>query len=244
MKIFTDRTTAALRLLFALMALMALAGCQGESANIRYRVIAKFEVNGKPFQASSVMDLRFSRFSRSMTGAGASSRLYGEALIADLPGGASVYILPIKHEKDGSLGQFWEYAILRTLDIWRGFGSLKTEDLERIRTASGRRPLRTAKAGMFPAFVAFRDESNPKTIFEIQPEQIGSAFAGVQFKGIDIEVTKDPVTEKLRDRLPWLDNPGNKQLFERDPAGRMRPDRELPIGYKITKAHFFGNGSW
>jgi hypothetical protein len=231
------------RLLLVLIAGMALAGCQGESANIRYRVIAKFEVNGKPFQASSVMEMRYSRFSRSLTGAGASTRLYGEALIADLPGRKTVYILPLKHEKSGPLGQFWEYAILRTLGIWRGFGSLTAEDLARIRAASGKLPLRAAGSVLVPAFVGFRDERDPKTIFEIQPHQIGSILSGVNFKGIEIEITGDPVTEKLRSRLPWLDNPENQQLFERDPPGRMRPERELPIGHLVTTSHFFGSGS-
>jgi hypothetical protein len=49
------------------------------------------------------------------------------------------------------------------------------------------------------------------------------------------------VTKVLKQRLPWLASP--TQLFDRDPPGKQRDYKDRPLGYKITYAHFFGNGS-
>jgi hypothetical protein len=81
----------------ASLAALPLAGCQsGEKAKVRYRMIAWLEVDGKPFQASTVMEIHYARVTNSLTGAGGATRLYGEALIADIPGKGTVYLLPVK----------------------------------------------------------------------------------------------------------------------------------------------------
>lgn len=98
-------------LLTCLLAL-PLAGCQGETATVRYRVIATVEVEGKPIEASTVMEVRYARVSHSLIGAGGATRLYGEALIFDLPGNRTFYILPVWREKSGGLSQVWQGAVL------------------------------------------------------------------------------------------------------------------------------------
>ncbi|WP_192489569.1 hypothetical protein [Agrobacterium sp. AGB01] len=119
------------KLLLALLLAAMLAGCQGESADVRYRVIANFDVDGKPFAASTVMEIRYSRVTQSLIGAGGATRLYGETLIADIPGKGTIYILPIEHQRDGALGPVWANAILQTLGIKSSIGSLADEDFER-----------------------------------------------------------------------------------------------------------------
>ncbi len=75
------------RRLLAACCCAPLAGCQNESATVRYRVIAAVIYKGVRHEASTVMECRYTRVTSSLTGMGGSTRLYGEALIFDLPDG-------------------------------------------------------------------------------------------------------------------------------------------------------------
>ncbi|WP_205934435.1 hypothetical protein [Rhizobium leguminosarum] len=231
------------KFLLILWGAILLTACQGETASVRYRVIAGIEVDGKPIEASTVMEVRYSRVTQSLTGAGGATRLYGETLSFDIPGKGAFYILPVEHEKGGTLAPIWEKAILLTLGIKSSIGMLQDADFDRMKAATGRMPFRMFGGNRYPAFIAFRDEKNPKTIYEIQPRDLAKVFPGVRFTGLDIEITDESVTSKIRDRLPWLNTPVGKQVFERDPPGHQRSDQDSPIGFLITKAHFFGDGS-
>lgn len=220
-----------------------LSGCQGDAASIRYRVIAGVEVDGKPLEASTVMEIRYSRLTNSLTGAGGATRLYGETLIFDIPGKGTFFILPVEHEKGGTLAQIWEKAVLLTLGVKSSIGMLQDADFDHMKNANGRMPFRMFGGNRHPVFIAFRDEQNPKTIFEIRPQDLGLYFQSVRFKGLEVEITDEPVTEKLRKRLTWLNTPVRQEVFERDPPGHQRPYRDRPLGFLITKAHFFGDGS-
>ncbi len=122
-----------------------------------------------------------------------STRLYGEALILDLGGKGTIYILPVEHPPQASLDRVYEYAILSTFRIRNGFGSLSESDFNVFRSASGRRPFNLRRRSRLPAFVGFTDEANPKTIYEIDPWKLGERFAGARFSGLEIEITSEPV---------------------------------------------------
>ncbi|MGO8296490.1 hypothetical protein ACC817_08300 [Rhizobium ruizarguesonis] len=228
--------------LLASFAIIPFAGCQsGEKAKVRYRVIASFEVDGRPIEASTVMEIHYARVTKSLIGVGGSTKLYGEALIADLPQKGTLYILPVEHPPQASLDTVYEYAILSTFGIRNSIGGLSDADFDALRNAKGRRAFNLRNTSRLPAFVAFSSEKNPKTIFEVDPHRVGEHFPGVRFSGLEIEITNDPITNHLRERLPWLHTP--KQVFERDPPGQHRPESQRPIGYLLTRAHFFGDGS-
>jgi hypothetical protein len=94
-----------------------LGGCDNrETAVRRFRVIATAEVDGKPAEASNVMEIHYSRLKNSLIGAGVSTRLYGEALIFDIKGKGTIFILPYRH-----------WGTLAELRAWNSRGSRHQE---------------------------------------------------------------------------------------------------------------------
>jgi hypothetical protein len=223
---------------------LMLSQCGEPSATVRYRVIATAEVDGQRVEGSTVMEVNYQRVKHSLIGAGGATKLYGEALILDLKGRGTVFMPPIRHHDRTELMQIYEDGILLTFGVRNSIGGLADEDFARLRQAKGRRPFSFAPLNpplRLPVFVAFRDEKIPNTIYEVDPLHMDSFFPGVRFVSLDIEITDAPVTQVLKQRLPWLASPS--QLFDRDPPGKQRDYKDRPLGYKITYDHFFGDGS-
>ena len=218
---------------------LMLSQCGEPSATVRYRVIATAEVDGQRVEGSTVMEVNYQRVKHSLIGAGGATQLYGEALILDLKGGGTVFLLPVWYHEKTELVQLYEFGILRTFGVKNSVGGLEDDDFARLRQAKGRKPL----SPRLPLFVAFKDEKIPNTIYEVDPQHMGSAFPGVRFIGLDIEITDAPVTKVLKQRLPWLDRNNRLSGFDRDPPGKLRAEKDQPLGYKISYNSFFGNGS-
>jgi hypothetical protein len=218
---------------------LMLSQCGEPSATVRYRVIATAEVDGQRVEGSTVMEVNYQRVKHSLIGAGGATQLYGEALILDLKGRGTVFLLPVWYHEKTELVQLYEFGILRTFGVKNSVGGLEDDDFARLRQAKGRKPL----SPRLPLFVAFKDEKIPNTIYEVDPQHMGSAFPGVRFIGLDIEITDAPVTKVLKQRLPWLDRNNRLSGFDRDPPGKLRAEKDQPLGYKISYNSFFGNGS-
>jgi hypothetical protein len=228
--------------LIGLVLLLATCGDE-QSATQRFRVIATVDVDGEKVERSTVMEITYEKLDekRSAIGRGGRATAKGEALILDLKGRGTVYVLPLEHYlPSGALIEIYKDGLLNSLGISHGIGTLSSEDLSRVRQARGRIPFRgLGNPPRLPAFVAFRDEKDPKTIYEVDPKNFGQSFPGVGFVGIDIEFTDAPVTNVLKQRLPWLENPNNEVRFERDPPGQQRAVVDRSIGFKITTELFF-----
>jgi hypothetical protein len=58
---------------------------------------------------------------------------------------------------------------------------------------------------LLPMLVRFRDINDPKTVEEIDPNNLAASFGpGVRLQKATIEMTKDAVTNGIEDILPWL----------------------------------------
>lgn len=223
------------------LALPATACSSGDRVTLRFKAIATVFVDGRLVEGSTVMEITYARISGSLLGNGGATRLYGEAMVLDLGDKGTVYILPMQHPGDNDLSRVYEYAVLATLGVRNSFGSLKDEDFAVLRSAKGRHPFKLNESTMLPAFVSFTDHRDPKTIFEVLPKDIGKHFPGVTFVGLDLQITDEPITKKLRDRLPWLSIWAPEKVFPRDPPGHWRPISKQPLSHKITRARFFGD---
>jgi hypothetical protein len=209
-------------------------------ATVRFRVVATVEIDGQPHEGSTVMEITYRRVSNSPIGVGGKTTLKGEALILDLKGRGTIFIIPHGHsmKSPGSIYQVYEQGVLNALGAKGSVGTVSDEDFRKIRDARGR--YNFGRGG--PALVSFRDEKDPKSIFQIDPDKVGDAYPGVNFKGLRIEITRDRVTRALAERLTWLSTkewtPTTR--FPRDPPGSRRSDSERPIGFKINEDYFFG----
>ena len=224
------------RSFLAALSTLPLVSCLGESVKFRFKVIAKVLVDGQPMERSTVMEVDYARVTHSLTGMGGAATLYGEALIFDMGSRGTFYIIPNRRGEDGSIGEIYQFGLLTTFGITGSVGGLSEEKLQVLRNAHGRRPFNYFDN--LPTFVAFSDESDPKTIYTVYPNNIGDHFPGVRFLGLDIEVTKEPITDVIRNRLPWL-RERDRVLFERN----SKPVSEVPIGFVIHQGDFLGGGT-
>jgi hypothetical protein len=57
----------------------------------------------------------------------------------------------------------------------------------------------------YPMLVRFRDMSDPKSVQQVDPDNLAKSFGkGVKLRRITVERTDDPVTTGIRERLKWL----------------------------------------
>jgi hypothetical protein len=90
--------------------------------------------------------------------------------------------------------------------------------------------------------VTFKDERDPLTIEEVDPENMELHFPGVRWLSLEIEITNAPLTRMLTKRLPWLETMERLATFETEPAGSRRPPHQRPVTFLISQGDFFGAG--
>jgi hypothetical protein len=128
-----------------------------------------------------------------------------------------------------------------------GGGNFTDEGLEKLRHVTGRVHFNTYndyyRKDNPPVFVAFHDESNPRSIYQVDENRFNSWFGPtVRLIGIDLEVTTAPLTNLLRSRLPWL-KLKYAIPWETFEPGKMPPLSQWPLNRKISYNDFFANGS-
>lgn len=183
---------------------VVLSGCGGETATIRYRMIATVLVAGKVYQDSAVQQVSWTATPHSLTGFGSSVTRMGEAVVIDVGEGRSaVYVL--LNNRSGSA--VTPYVAARCFGIE---GDPKRSWAERVDAVPvGRRCTLSpgANADIMPLVVAFKDESVPKSIFELTPQGYHDAFGvDARFGGLVLERVdaKTPIDKGIDQRLPWL----------------------------------------
>jgi hypothetical protein len=225
---------------------LTLASCQDpRSATVRYRVIATVAVDGKPVENSTVMEIKYRNaddpnvnwFIRAVMGISGTvtyTEQHGEALIVDLGERGTAFILPSSYSPYGSTGRgnfssFYATSLLTTLGITNKLNLIDANDFAQLRNIRGRRPLRSRTDEVHPAMVAFLNEQQPETIYQVDPYNMQASFGGVRLISLDIEITDDPVTSKLPQRLPWL--MGRK--------GKLAADHSTPVVYPLKAGDRF-----
>ena len=188
------------------LALLAAAGCGGETEAVRYRATAAVVVDGKLYEGSTVRETRFTSTPGSLTGMQASIKDAGDAIRIDVGEGRSAIYLLLNDRGGGA-----EFPLI----VWQCF-EIDTENnpkwIDELRETRSGQKCTVTPGGLghvMPLLVAFADEAQPKSIFEVAPESFKSAF-GVEarFAQLTLERVNDtvPIDRRIAKHLPWLAN--------------------------------------
>lgn len=213
------------------------------TATVRFKVIAVLEVDGEVKEFSNVMQVEYTRYDQaSGLGYGGSSKTWGEALVIDLGERGRAYLLPSYFNRSGkSFTGLYDYSLLRTFEIDASQGSLETQHINQLNNLTGRRELitRGTNYGVDLTFVAFEDEKDPNSIYEIIQSDFHKYFGDdVKLVRVDVQVTDEDVTmNNLSRYLVWLNTKDDAFIFERAPKPTpLRKDWKLK--WAIRKDHF------
>jgi hypothetical protein len=212
---------------------LPLAGCWDDGRVVkRIKVIAKAEVDGKPVEGSSVAELQW----RPRGDGGMDADEQGEAVVLELAGKGTVYVLSMTLRDDGlNNTHVWPTQVTRAVGI---DGGTHKEDLQRIKGLQGQRPFIPGEKGqLLPVMVAFKDETDFRSVYRVLPKEFSKHFgAGVKFLGVEFEVTDEPVTQVLAKRLPVL---LEKDRAVADPEIMKKAFVDWPFNYKVGQNTFF-----
>jgi hypothetical protein len=80
------------------------------------------------------------------------------------------------------------------------------ENGEKFRIIEGLREKREVPPKEYPLLVSFTDFNDPKSVFEVKPDDLAAAFGpGYNLQSITLEITDEPVTEgKVESVLGWI----------------------------------------
>jgi len=142
-------------------------------------------------------------------------KVRGEAVAVDLPGGRTLFAL-LRSDNDIE----WSAHVMQGLapkiqgEPWaKSFDNVllinKKVEVPRMWPANATLPEQSA----YPMLVTFGDIADPMTIASVDPDDLAATFGkGVKLKRITAELTDDPVTTGMAERLRWLPNYYDKML--------------------------------
>lgn len=202
----------------ALAALMV-PGCafaDDTAPDYRYRLTVEVETPEGLKAGSSVIEVQ-----QTLVRAGSSPahqalerRVRGEAVAVDLPGGKTMFaLLRSDNDIDWASRVFVLLAPKRKQtfeDSLDDVLEVKGEQaLPRMWPAVSTIPERSA----YPMLVTFNDLAKPESVTAVDPDDLAATFGdGVKLKRITVELTDDPVTTGIEERLGWLPSYFDKML--------------------------------
>lgn len=178
---------------------MGLGWGQGASQTYRYKLSLELNTPTGVKSGASVVEVKFYH----------GTQVRGEALYLDLGRGQRplVALLTKDYMRPESSGWSYEHP---TKLLGRVYGEqLQPGDTsgdawrERIFQHRGAKEITPAD---LPDLVTFADVNDPKTVMPVDPEHLEQALGpGVSWKRIAIEVSDQPITTGIKNKLPWMD---------------------------------------
>lgn len=202
------------RWLTLLLMAALVASCSGPTHSHRYRLTIEVETPDGPKSGSSVIEAAAAKIysidAWNSTGAG----VVGEAVFVDLGGGRNlVALLAVGPTIDTN-----SFPKLANMAFARAEG-VEFKTFEAMESAKGSVELPNE---LIPTFVTFTDINDPKSASLVAPDDLVSVFGpGYRLTSARIEMTDEPVTRGIEQRLVWLENlkgnlAGNRRRTESD----------------------------
>lgn len=209
------------------VAALTLTACGSDLPDYRYKMTVHVATPGGDRSYSSVRGIHSEYVSSVMSSSGRTIKdtLQGEAVIMDLPDGRTVYALlsrpdnpdyatyvtgpalgpQIPRANDGLTnvkGAFLDEIVTRRKAMLALKGPY---DLPRTVSHNPSHRTNYHPEQMWPMFVAFDDPSRPASIHEV-------ALDSLAVSKVTVEITEDPVSSGIEQKLPWLPDYYAKQL--------------------------------
>ncbi len=186
----------------------------------RYRMTVEVDTPQGLIEGFAVREVRFSK----MANDGNYGRARGEAVVVDLPNGAVLFAL-----LTGASGNV-DHA---SQTMWHIFRTTASKSIEVWPNFEGKDMPITS--GRVPMLVTFDDLDDPTSVAEVDPDDLAASFGeGYALKRITVQITDEPVTTGIEERLEWLDSRIGSLV--RRPAGV--PIGEMPKAQRLSKSAF------
>ena len=190
----------------ALGAALSVAGC-GKTETARYKLTVEVYTPQGIKRGYAVRELIRRTPSGTFLSVGqdrGSTKLRGEAVAVDLPGGKTVFALLTGADGDVD----YPTQILYRSGLWgRPIGSA----VELWPTAPETSGLKNTNP--LPMLITFGDLKDPKSVERVEPDDLAASFGpGMTLKRVIVAVTSDAVTVGIEKRLGWLKSYYNRQL--------------------------------
>lgn len=188
-----------------MLAALALAGCDSDALGrhyppYRYRLTAIVETPEGVRTGSSVIEVRWTEAGSAFgiqSGAGFSVK--GEAVAVDLPGGQTLFVL-LRSAGNSDWAAWALQDVVPNLKDPRGADRQPHPVPRRVEVLR-------EQVDNYPLFVRFRNLAVPKSVEAVDPDDLSTTFgAGYRLKSLTVQMTGDPVTTGIEQRLNWLEN--------------------------------------
>lgn len=206
------RKSLARALLAAALALglaFGLAACADDTPSYRYRLTVEVDTPQGLRSGSSVIEVEQSMGRSAGTGFGEiiMRRVQGEAVAVDLPDGRTLFAL-LRSEDETD----WAGNVMQRLAP-RIAGEQFDEQFDNVLLIKGEQELPRhwppVAGGLvlsgWPMLVTFGDLADPASVTRVDPGDLAASFGeGVAIRRITVQLTDDPVTTGIEERLGWL----------------------------------------
>ena len=195
---------------------LALSGC-GKSEVKHWRLTATVETPQGERQGHSVIETELGLpppWVKKILGsqAGASMDYRGEAVAVDLPGNQTLFVL--LRSKTSVDWAMWMHN-----DV--GTGELRA--VPRMKKIPG------DEVENYPYFVRFRDIADPRTVEQVDPDDLAKSFGpGVELKSLTVQMTDEPVTTGISKRFSWWSEYRRKHFDGTSTISEAVGDKNLP----------------
>ena len=188
----------------ALMASVLLSSCGYRNEEFRYRMTVEVETPQGLRTGSSVIEVEVTDPGDGPwvlpEASGGTSDLRGEAVTVDLPDGKTMFAL-LRSLNDADAAVEFAYLALHPAHYRGEYGLIeRTKELKRLRGIG------VLPRSAYPMLVAFGDPNDPSTVMPVDPDDLEAKFGkGVRLRRITVQMTEDPVTMTLPDKIPWFE---------------------------------------
>jgi hypothetical protein len=204
----------------------------------RYRLSVEVETPDGLRSGSSVVEVRYEMFPKLLTERDHISRVFGESVFVDLGQGKNLIALLAA----GPSGEDVDYPG-RIVFLTFNLDGNDPNTPKRLPQLRGKRDLDIYHSSLYeitkrflPTFVTFRDLKDLSTARIAPPGLFGEIFgAGFKMRNVSIEMTSDPVTSGIEEKMLWWNGPSP---WLKPIGGETYVDTRPQGSFKLNKEHF------